>query len=44
MPDIETEANDEALASEDEDWEDLIMRTKEDRNEAIDDASLQFYI
>ena len=44
IPDFETEANDEALALEDDDWEDLIRQTKEDRNEAINDASLQFYI
>ena len=44
IPDFETEANDEALVLEDDDWEDLIRQTKEDRNEAINDASLQFYI
>ena len=43
IPDFETEANDEALVLEGEDWEDLIRRTKGDQNEAIDDASVDHY-
>ena len=35
--DFETEANDEALASENEDWEDLIRQTKEYQNKAFND-------
>ena len=35
--DFETEANDEALASENKDWEDLIRQTKEYQNKAFND-------